>query len=461
MNKLIVIFLMALACFTASCTVGPDYQPPDPQLEKSFKVAGFTTPPPAGSWWNLFRDPQLDQYIRQAATAPSMKAALARYDAARAALGLSRADSFPTVTADAYSRRQRDSGRSNFSSGTYNDYRAGLNLSWEIDLWGRVRRQVRASAADSHAAQLDYQAALLSLHGEIARAYLSLRFTDAEISLLARTESLRRKARRLMKARFEQGVDSQIDYHRSVTEHERLLAELAQLQATRASFENALSALLGQRATTFRIAPNGKAPFIPGSPAAVPSDLLRRRPDLAARERRLAAASERIGFAVASYLPRLSLTGQGGLRALSSSDLLDSGSRLWRLGPELTQPIFQGPRGRSDRARAQANYREALALYRDTLVRAVQECESSLSDQRLLTAAVDAQSRGSSSSTQVAHLARKRYSAGLSDYFEVSDAERTALQEQRSVLSLERARALAVTRLLQALGGGWISTETR
>lgn len=454
-----VVILLLLIGSLVSCTVGPDYQVPDPQLEQSFKTAGFTSPPPKGSWWKLFRDPQLDHLLGQAPSAPSMKAALARYDAARAALGLARADSFPTITADAYSRRQRDSGRSNFSSGTYNDYRAGLNLSWEIDLWGRVRRQVGAAAADSHAAQLDYHAGLLSLRGEIARAYLSLRFTDAEITLLSQTESIRRRARQLMKARFDRGADSRIDYHRAVTAHERILAELAQLKATRASFENALAALLGQSATSFRLSPTGNTPFIPGAPRAVPSDLLRRRPDLAASERRLAAASERIGVAIASYLPRLTLSGQGGLRALQSSELLDSSSRLWRLGPDLAQPIFQGPRGRSDRARAHANYREALALYRDTLVRAVQECESALSDQSLLSRAGAAQSRGSASASRVAELARKRYSAGLSDYFEVADAERTALLEQRAALSIERARALAATRLLQALGGGWQSTQ--
>lgn len=440
----------------AGCAVGPDYEEPAAGLEASFKNAGFTRPAPEGSWWSLFGDGGLDRCIRMAeADGPTARAALARYDLARATLGLESADAWPAVTADAFGRRQQDSGNSNFSSGIYNDYRAALNLRWEVDLWGRVRRQVGAAVAEAEAAGYAYRGALLSLRGEVARAYLSLRFADAEIALLEETAKLRGEARRLMKARFDGGASSRIDYERSVTEHEGVLAELEQLRAERARYENALAALVGRSASGFRLAAASGTPAIPAPPQAVPSDLLRRRPDVAAAERRLAAASERIGLAIASYLPRVTLDGTGGFRSLQAGDLFQSGSRLWSLGPEVDIPLFQGGRGFSDKKRAEAAYREALENYRDTLLQAVRETEDALVDGRRLATAGASRARASTAAGTAASLVRKRYEGGATDYFEVVESERTALAEQRSALAVERARALAATRLIQSLGGGW------
>ena len=440
----------------ASCAVGPDYEMPTAQLEASFKNAGFQAAPAEGSWWSVFNDPELARLIRMAdADGPSSRAALARYDQARASLGLARADAFPAVTGDAYAQRQSDSGNSNFSSGTYNDYRAALNLSWEVDLWGRVRRQIGAARAEKEAASYLYQGAVLSLRGEVARAYLSLRYTDAEIALLEKTVSLRSEARRLMKSRFDGGASSRIDFDRAVTEEESVKAELEQLRAQRGRYENAIAALCGRSASGFRISVDGRRPSIPSVPSGVPSDLLRRRPDVAAAERRLAAASDRIGLVIASYLPRLSITGSGGVQALKSSDLFKSGSKLWSLGPELSVPLFQGGRGFSDRASAEAAYREALEMYRDTLLKSVEETENALGDSQHLAAAAAARNRGATSAESAAKLTRKRYTGGVTDYFEVVDAERTSLAEQRGALAIDRSRALAATALIQSLGGGW------
>jgi multidrug efflux system outer membrane protein len=443
-------------CLLAGCALGPDYQAPNGELEAAFKNAGFSKPPPEGSWWSSFGDPELARYIRMAdRDGPSARAALARYDQARAALGVASADAYPAVTADAFTRRQQDSGNSNFSAGIYNDYRAALNLSWEVDLWGRVRRQIGAAVAETEAAGHDYSAAFLSLRGEVARAYLSLRFSDAEIALLEETGTLRKEARRLMKARFDGGASSRIDYERSVTEHESVRSEIEQLRAERGRFENALAALVGRSASGFRVAEKSGQPSIPAPPGAVPSDLLRRRPDIAAAERRLAAASERIGLAIASYLPRLTLTGSGGYRSLSTSDLFNPGSKLWSLGPQLDIPVFQGGRAFSDRERAEAAYREALENYRDTLLNAVRDTEDALVDGRRLARASSSRKRGSESARTAASLVRKRYQGGAVDYFEVVESERTSLVEQRAALAIDKARALAATRLIQALGGGW------
>jgi multidrug efflux system outer membrane protein len=330
-----------------------------------------------------------------------------------------------------------------------------LNLSWELDLWGRVRRQVGEAAAVERAAEYDLEGALLSLRGELTRAYLSLRFADADIALLERTARLRAEARRLMKLRFEKGGSSRLDYERAVTEHEAVRAELAEARADRSRYENAVAALVGRSPSGFAIAPNEARPAVPRVPAGVPSDLLRRRPDIAAAERRLAAASERIGLVVASYLPRISIGAAGGVRSLDSSALFNSNSQLWSLGPELQLPTFQGGALGANRWKAEAAYREALARYRDTLLQAVRETEDALSDGRRLGEAAAARSRGAASARNASALTHKRYEGGATDYFEVVDADRTSLLQERAALATERARVLATTRLIQALGGGW------
>ncbi|MFT4547447.1 MAG: multidrug efflux system outer membrane protein [Verrucomicrobiales bacterium] len=436
--------------------LGQPYQQPSDKLEVAFKGAGFKSPEPEGSWWLLFDDRQLSRYIEEVETENhSARAALARYQQAQAALGIVSSDAFPSITGETYARRQGDSSNSNFSVGTYNDYRAALNLSWEIDLWGRVRRSVNAATADEEAAGYDLQATLLSLRAEVALAYLSLRFADSEIALLEETAKLRAEARRLMKVRFDAGESSSLDYNRAVTEHESVQSELHQLRAQRGKFENAIAALTGRSASGFSIKPIASQPKVPTVPSAVPSDLLRRRPDIAAAERRLAAASERIGVVIASYLPSISINGYAGLQSLKSSDLFDPASKLWSLGPELGIPIFQAGRSGGDKAKAEAAYREALENYRDVLDRAVQETEDSLGDARHLAKASTSRKRGATSAASAADLTRKRYAGGVSDYFEVVDAERTAVAENRATLGIDLARSLAATRLIQALGGGW------
>lgn len=448
--------VLPILLLLAGCAVGPNYEAPSTKLEASFKNAGFKAPPAEGSWWSLFRDSELNRLMKEAdEQSPTARAALARYDLARGNLGLARADMYPAVTGDAYARRQGDSGNSNFSSGVYNDYRAALNLSWEVDLWGRVRRRVGAASAETEAASYDYRGAILSLRGEVARAYLTLRFRDAEIALLERTAEIRAEARRLMEKRAEGGASSRIDRERAITEHESVLAELAQIRADRQRFENALAVLVGRSAAGFEIAPDGSRPHIPDPFSTAPSELLRRRPDLAAAERRLAAASERIGLVIASYLPRITLGAEGGVQSLSSSELFQAGSKLWSLGPQMSVPIFQGGRLFADKDIAEAAYREALENYRDTLLTAVRETEDALGDSRLLATAERSREQSSEAAGNVSALTRKRYDGGITDYFEVVDADRTLLAEQRAELAVELARALAATRLVEALGGGW------
>ncbi len=458
MNHAMRAFPYLAVVLLASCAVGPDYEAPTERLEVSFKNAGFSAPPPAGDWWKLFRDPRLDALMREAERAnPDVRAALARFDQARAVHGLAAADRWPAITADGYAQRLRDSANSDAPGGgaTQGDYRGALNLQWEVDLWGRIRRSNNAARADADAAAYDYQAALTSLRGEIARTWFALRSTDSEIALLEETEDLRREAERLMRIRFEKGESSRVDLARATTELASSRTALARLRESRSRLENSLGTLTGRGASSFHAPNRPGREALPGIPAGVPADLLRRRPDLAAAERRLAAASERIGVTIANYLPRLSLIGSGGAQSVRSSELFDSGSRLWSLGPDLMVPIFQGGRISSDKARAEAAYREALENYRSVLLTAVQEAEDALASARHLQDAAESSARGAESARAAARLARTRYDRGAASYFEVVDAERTALEEERTAVAVKLDRMLASTRLIQALGGGW------
>jgi multidrug efflux system outer membrane protein len=442
----------------ASCSVGPDYSAPAEKLEMSFKNAGFREPPASGDWWSAFRDPQLTALMQRAEESnPQARAALARYDQARATLGLAQTDQSPAVTGTAFTQRNRSSGSTSQPQGgiTENDFRGALQVSWEIDLWGRVRRSTNAARAQSAAAAYDYQAAITSLRGEIARAYFSLRYADAEIRLLEETAAFRQEAARLMQLRSEAGDASRIDAQRAVSEHESVRTELARLRVRRGQYENALGTLTGTGASSFQLA-QAKIPATrPLVPAAIPSELLRRRPDLAAAERRLAAASETIGIVIASYLPTLSLGGSGGVQSVKSSDLYNSNSRLWSLGPDLAIPIYQGGKFLNNRRKAEAAYRTALEIYRETLLLAVQETEDSLLASRELASASGSSSRGADAARLAAKLTRSRYEGGIASYFELVDAERSALAEERAALAVRLDHILATTRLIQALGGGW------
>ena len=316
-------------------------------------------------------------------------------------------------------------------------------------------RSVAVARAQADAAGYEYLAALTSLRGEIARTYFSLLFADAEIDLLEKTAAFRKEASRLMSVRNEAGDASRIDAQRAITEYESVRTELARVRVRRGQLENALGTLTGTSASAFNLA-SGRITFdLPVVPATVPGELLRRRPDIAAAERRLAAASETIGLVIASYLPRIDLIGSGGLQSVKASDLFDSNSRLWTLGPEMFVPLFQGGRLFADRDQAEAAYREALENYRDTVLRAVQETEDALIATRGLASAARSATTGSDAARLAAKLTRSRYDGGIASYFELVDAERTALAEERAELAIALDRALATATLIQSLGGGW------
>jgi len=445
----------------SSClTTDPDAAtPPTVDGGESYRSgAKKSAIPAAGDWWKRFNDGELNRLISRAeAGSPSLQIALARYDRARGALGLAQADRFPSITGDALWQRKRDTASGIFvpDTLTYSQYRAALNLDYEIDLWGRVRHSVAAAEADFAASTAELAGASLSLKAELARTWFQYRASAEEIALIKETLQLREENLKLVSARLEGGEANRLDLARAETELESTRALLLQLQRESRATEHALAFLVGSSPSNFKAPDTGGSFRTSSIPAGVPSELVSRRPDIAAAEARVKAAAERLGVVKASYLPRIILGGTGGLSSLDLAKLFDAKSLFGEIGPSVQIPIFQGGRSKSDRLRIEASAREALASYREVVLDAFREVETALSDTAYLDREISAHRRAASAAEKAASLSRERYTGGLSSYLEVIDAERTALEEQRELTRSRASRQFAAVQLIQALGGGW------
>ena len=451
------LFPLWFIILLANCTVGPKYTPPTSTTPATYKAVGLSSPPPTGNWWSGFSDSTLTKHLSTVERAnPTVAAAFARYNQSRAVLGLRKADRIPTVTGEALFVRQQDTGRDIFElpASPYNKYRSALNLDYEIDFWGRVRRSVSKQEALTQASAADYVTAILSIKAELARDYLALRHLDDEIKLLTDTIELRKENQRLVQARVKAGDTTAIDSSRAESQTETARADLFRLKQRRQELENAIAVLTGANPSSFKINP-ASPPRTPAIPAGVPADLLRRRPDVAATERRLAASAEEIGITIANYLPRVSLTATGGYASLSSSDLFDSSSQLWNIGPSATFPLITMGRRQADKDRAEAAYYEALANHKQSVLNAFRDVENALSGIHNLDHALAAQKKSAAAASEAARLINLRYKTGLVSFFEVIDAEREHLREQRVLVNTQSARQQATVQLIQALGGGW------
>ncbi len=417
--------------------------------------------PDPGNWWKHFDDDGLEDLLEHLRReSPGLKAALARYDRSRAALGLAEADFFPGFFGDGHAKRLRDTGNSRFvlPQLTYSQYRAALNLNYEIDLWGRVRKTVDAARAEMEASSADLDAAQLSLEAELARNYYQWRFANEEIRVLDRTLELRQENLDLVDARVRGGETNQLDLDRARAELEATRAQRLQVERARAELEHAIAVLVGEAPATFEFPASMKRPGVGKAaviPSGLPSELLARRPDLAAAESRLAAAAARLGATKRSYLPSVTLTGVGGLQGVNTAEFFDPLSLFGEIGPQVNVPLFQGGRIVSDVERADADAREALATYEETVLAAFQDVEDALSGIRFLDREIVAHEKAAEAANSAATLSRKRYEGGLVSYLEVVDAERTALNEERELVRAKSARHLASVQLIQSLGGGW------
>jgi multidrug efflux system outer membrane protein len=445
------------------CSMAPDYRPPATPVPRDFKeLEGWTaaTPmdqAPRGQWWEAFGDPVLnDLEARAEQASPTLAAALARYDQAKAAAGIERADLFPQVKAGGDASRQRLSGNRFGGNGTapvYDDFSVGATLDYELDLWGRIRNSVKAARADAQASEADLASARLSLQAAVADAYARLRGLDAEAELLRQTVDAFGKAYRLTTTRHDGGIASGIDVNRAKTVLDNAQAQISAVANERAATEHEIAALVGAIASDFSIPVRVQPLRAPELPVGAPSQLLQRRPDIAAAERRIFAANARIGVARAAFFPTLTLGLSGGYQA-SHGELFSKPSSFWGLGPaSAVLALFDGGRRRAGVRMSRAEYEEMTADYRETVLDAFRQVEDALAANRHLADQAVSQRGAATAAGRTSELALTRYRDGASDYLEVVTAQTDALEAQRALLAVQTQRMRASVALVKALGG--------
>lgn len=468
--RTIISNLVLSAAMTAlvltGCAVGPNYSRPPVAASTTWKEAGpgtnATVLPQA--WWKIFRDPELESLERLAVKAnQDLKRALARVTEARALARVSKAELYPSVSAGGgYTRTRLSENRANtpFLDLESDDFSGSFDLSYELDLWGRVRRSVEAARADAAAATTDIQVALLSVTADVARNYFQARSLDNERLVIAATIDLRREAVLLQETRNKAGLINEVEVTRARTELANVEAELHAITRARAEVEHALAILCGEPPAHFTLAAKASSFAPPIVPVGLPSELLQRRPDIIQAEQLLEASSARIGVAKAAFFPTIKLTSTAGLASADLGMLFTGASRMWSVGPSVHLPIFEGGRNRANLKAAEARYEQSIATYRGTILSAFREVEDALSQLATLTSQSEAVRRALLSARDTAALANERYQRGLSSYLEVVDAQRVALQAERQDTQLRGQRAISTILLAKALGGGWKNTRS-
>jgi NodT family efflux transporter outer membrane factor (OMF) lipoprotein len=454
-RSLVVVALMLLL---GGCMVGPKYSKPTVPLAPAFKEGdGWKTAQPndqalRGDWWTMFKDPELNALETQVDTAnQTLKAAEANYRAARAAILFSRAQLKPTITADPGIAAVHETvGKT--STGQIVQTGPGsaslpIDLGWELDLWGRLRRGVTSAKEQAQASAADLENARLSLHAELAIDYFELRSADSQSKLLVETIKAYTEALQLTQDRFEGGAAPQSDVTQARTQLDTARVQQTDVGVMRAEYEHAIAILTGKPPADLTLSPAVVTAELPDIPVAVPSQLLERRPDIAAEERRMAAANEQIGIAKAAYYPTVSLSALGGLAGWPSA--------MWAVGPVLSQTLFDGGRRRATSDIALANYDASVANYRQTALTAFQQVEDNLAALRILDSETQQQKEATQSAEQSLDLFQTRYEGGVDTYLQVVTWQTAALQNERAEIDLMRRRLDASVLLIKALGGGW------
>jgi NodT family efflux transporter outer membrane factor (OMF) lipoprotein len=453
-------FAILAALLLSACASTPEYQAPQIALPPAFVHAApaAETPDIAADWWNAYADAELDRLLRQVGQANAELAqAEARWRQAMALVDAARALEQPQLGASATATR---SGASRASSatgtGTGTALSTGLTLAWTPDLWGRVAQQRSAAEAgvEAQAALLD--AARLALQLSAAQGYVRLRARDAQLALQARAETAYARSLELTRAQYQAGLVARADVIQAETQLQSLRTQVFAIGRQRALEANALALLAGATPAELRIAAHDQAlPAMPAVPAALPAELLRRRPDLAAAERQLAAAHAQWGVSQRAWLPDLTLSASGGLQGGSLASLLDAPARVWSLGPSLAATLFDGGTRRAAEAQALAVYDAQAAAWRAGVLAAVRETEDALAQLALLSEQEREQQRLVALAAENEQVVGYRYAAGEISFLEVATAQNLALTARRDLLDVQADRLAASMALVAALGGGW------
>jgi NodT family efflux transporter outer membrane factor (OMF) lipoprotein len=451
----------------SGCVVGPRYAKPAAPAPPAYKEVppNWKTAEPKdqtakGKWWQVFQDPQLDGLEDQIDVSnQTLKAAQAQFEQARALVRISRSAQYPNVTAGVSATRShlatnRPNGKLSPTT-NYTDLQLPVDASYEVDVWGRVRKTVEAVRANAQASAADLENVNLSLHAELASDYFQLRALDAEEQLLNSTVAAYEKALELTRNRYSGGIASQVDVAQAETQLETTRAQAVDLGVQRAQFEHAIAVLTGQPASSFALPVSPLASVPPVVPVGLPSDLLERRPDVAGNERRMASANAQIGIARAAYFPTISLGASGGFESTSITNWFIGPSGFITAGASAIETVFDAGRRRAVSDEARAAYDQSVANYRETVLSAFQEVEDNLAALRLLEDEAKTQDAAVASAQRSLQLSTNRYKGGVATYLEVITAQSTALSDQRVAVEIASRRMTASVSLIKALGGGW------
>ncbi len=450
----------------AGCTVGPNYRRPAAEVPATYKEIGnWKQAQPndqniGGNWWEMFQDPQLNALELQVNVSnQNLKAATAQYAQARALVRYYWADYFPTIDGGATATRNRISNNrpaSVVANGiTYNDYQIPLELSYEVDVWGRVRRTVESYREQAQASAADLATVNLSMHAQLALDYFQVRTLDAEEQLLNSTVTQYQQALDLIESRYSGGIASEVEVQQASTQLETTLAEAIDVGVARAQYEHAVAVLIGKPPAEFSLAtlPLTAAPA--PIPAGLPSDLLERRPDIAAAERLMASANAQIGVAKAAYYPTISLGATGGFESGVITTLISGPSVLWSAGGSAMETVFDAGRRRANLDQAIAAYDQVVANYRETVLTGFQQVEDNIAALRILEHEAQVQEKAVDAAEKYLQLANTRYLGGVTSYLEVTTAQSAALSDELTAVNILGRRMVDAVSLVQALGGGW------
>ena len=464
--------LTFLALMLSGCMVGPKYSKPAVPA-----APAFTEPPPASftesegwkqaepsdsvlraDWWQVFGIVELNRLEAQIdPNNQSLKAAEARFRQARALIQVNRSNLYPTISTAPSITTNRLSTNTPTGSirGDYGEYTLPIDTNYELDLWGRIRRSVNAAREETQASAADLETVRLSLHAELAIDYFELRALDADKKLLDETMLAYQKALELTQNRYDGGLSSKAEVAQARTQLETTRAQDIGVGVSRATYQHAIAVLLGRNPESLSLEPSPLNYVPPVIPVGVPAQLLERRPDIAAAERRVAESNEQIGVARAAFFPQLLITATGGLLGNTPVDWLNWPSRFWSVGPSLAQTLFDAGRRRAQSEAALAAYDEAVANYRQTALTAFQDVEDNLATLRILEEQGHAQRVAVEAAKQSLDLSMSRYKGGLVTYLEVISAQSIDLQDEYTEVDILRRRMDASVLLIKALGGGW------
>jgi NodT family efflux transporter outer membrane factor (OMF) lipoprotein len=466
----------------SGCMVGPNYTKPSVPMAPGYKESppasfkendGWKVSQPSdaqlkGNWWELFGDPQLNALeARVKGANQTLKMADANFRAAHANIGYYRAAEAPTIGVAPSVSTVRDSANQPYLSSSIVNNGIGnfvlpLELNYEIDLWGRIHRQVTAAREQAQASAADLANTRLSLHADVAIDYMEVRSADAQIKLLNDTVKAYADTVSLTRDRYEGGVSPLSDLTQAQTQLDSARVLETDISVTRAQYEHAVAILIGVPPAQFTLAPtplNINPPEMPDIPGTLPSQLLERRPDIASSERQMAAANEQIGVAQAAFYPALSLSALAGLQSTSALTWFTWPSRLWAVGPSFSETLFDAGRRHAVRSMASANYDATVANYRQTTLTAFQQVEDNLAALRILEVEAQQQHASTASAEQSLDLSKTRYEGGADTYLQVITWQTAALNNERNDIDIMRRRMEASVVLIKALGGGWNTTQ--